>query len=87
MLDMKATTEVQESLRKLLKQRDWLSLNLKQVQAEYGERWVVIADEGVVAHGSTAEEVREKVKGKYSERESLTIMVPKGEISTPMGRS
>ncbi len=84
MLDLKATTEIHEKLRKLLRNRDWLSQNIQQVQAEYGERWVAIVEEKVAAHGSTPAEVKAQVKGKYPHEETLILRIPKEEISRPI---
>ncbi len=84
MLDLKATTEVHEKLRKLLRNRDWLSQNVKQVQADYGEKWVAIAEEKIIAHGLTSAEVQEQVKGKYPDEEMLVLRIPKEEISRPV---
>lgn len=81
MLDLKVTTEVHKSLRRLLQNRDWLRSNFTQVQAEYGEKWVAIADMKIVAHATTAGEVKERTKGKYPEKEIIIALIPRGEVS------
>lgn|GEM_PF-2439930 len=80
MLDLKATTETQEKLRKLLQNRDWLNENIKKVQADYAEKWVAIAEGKVVATGPTADKVKEELAGKYSPEEVLEVQIPSGEI-------
>lgn len=84
MLDLKATTEVHERLRRLLKNRDWVNNNVRELQANYAEKWVAIVEEKVVAHGSTSDEVREQVKGKFPLEEMLILAFPKGELQKPI---
>ena len=84
MLDLSSNTETHDKLRRRLRNRDWLSQNLKEVQASYGEQWVAIVDEKVVAHGSTSAGVKGEVEGKYPMEEMLILPVPKEAISRPL---
>lgn len=84
MPDLSINTETHDKLRRRLRNRDWLSRNLKEVQADYGEEWVAIVDERVVAHGSTSAEVKKEVEGKYPIEETLILRIPKETISRPI---
>jgi len=84
MPDLSINTETHDKLRRRLRNRDWLSRNLKEVQADYGEEWVAIVDEKVVAHGSTSAEVKKEVEGKYPIEEMLILRIPKETISRPI---
>ena len=84
MPDLSINTETHNKLRRRLRNRDWLSRNLKEVQADYGEEWVAIVDEKVVAHGSTSAEVKKEVEGKYPIEEMLILRIPKETISRPI---
>ena len=84
MLDLSINTETHDKLRRRLRNRDWLSQNLKEVQASYGEEWVAIVDEKVVAHGSTSAGVKSEVEGKYPIEEMLILRMPKEAISRPI---
>lgn len=84
MLDLSINTETHDKLRRRLRNRDWLSRNLKEVQDNYGEEWVAIVDEKVVAHGSTSAEVKREVEGKYPSEEMLILLIPKEAISRPI---
>ena len=84
MLDLSINTETHDKLRRRLRNRDWLSQNLKEVQASHGEEWVAIVDEKVVAHSSTAAEVKREVEGKYPIEEMLILRMPKEAISRPI---
>lgn len=84
MLDLSRNTETQDQLRRRLRNRGWLSKNLKEVQASYGGEWVAIVDEKMVAHGSTSAAVKGEVEGKYPMEEMLILPVPKEAISRPL---
>ena len=84
MLDLSINTETHDKLRRRLRNRDWVSRNLKEVQDNYGEEWVAIVDEKVVAHGSTSAEVKREVEGKYPSEEMLILLIPKEAISRPI---
>ena len=84
MLDLSINTETHDKLRRRLRNRDWLSRNLKEVQDNYGEEWIAIVDEKVVAHGSTSAEVKREVEGKYPSEEMLILLIPKEAISRPI---
>ena len=84
MLDLSINTETHDKLRRRLRNRDWLSQNLKEVQASYGEQWVAVVDEKMVAHGSTSAEVKREVEGKYPIEEMLILRMPKEAVSRPM---
>ena len=84
MIDLKKTTTTQKNLRKLLKNRDWLDKNLKQVQEQYAEKWIAIAGEKIQAHGDDPEEVKKDIKGDFSTLEALIFRVPTGEVSRPV---
>lgn len=84
MLDLSINTETHDKIRKQQRNRDWLSQNLKEVQANYEEQWVAVADEKIVANDLTADEVKGKVEGKYPGHEVLILRIPKEEISRPM---
>ena len=84
MLDLSRNTETHDKLRRRLRNRDWLSRNLKEVQASYGGEWVAIVDEKVVAHGLTSAAVKGEVEGKYPMEEMLILRIPKEAISRPI---
>ena len=84
MLDLSINTETHDKIRKQQRNRDWLSQKLKEVEANYEEQWVAIFEEGIVANGLTADEVKGKVEGKYPSQEVLILRIPKGEISRPI---
>jgi len=84
MLDLSINTETHEKLRKQMRSRDWLSRNLKEVQAKYAEQWIAVFEEKVVANGKTVAEVKKQVEGKCPAHEVLILQIPTGEISRPM---
>lgn len=84
MLDLKVTTETHEKIRRLLESRNRLAKDFEHLQRTYAQRWVAIADGKVIAHGSTADEVRTQLEGAHPPREALIIYVPSGEISRPV---
>ena len=83
MIDLKSTTPAQENLLKRINSRNWLEMNLKEIQEKFAEKWVAIVGEELIAHGNTPDEVEEKIKGKFSAAEVMLVKVPTGEISRP----
>jgi len=84
MLDSSINNKVHEAVRKLLANRAWLSRNLKEIQADYAEKWIAIADEKIVASGATFDEVEKQVADKYPREEILILRIPAGDISRPI---
>lgn len=73
-------TEEQKARVKLLENRDWFDQNIQQVQKEYRGKVIAVHGKEVVASGQTAPEVKQRIRGKYPEVETLIIMVPREEI-------
>jgi len=77
----KASSEMRDKLRKLLRNWDWLNSNLASIQANYGVKWIAIAEAKVVVAAQTVEEVKKQLEGKYPRPETLLVSVPEGEVS------
>jgi len=73
-------TEEQKARAKLLENREWFDQNIHQIQKEYRGKVVAVYGNKVVAHGQSASEVKQEIRGKYPELETLIIMVPREEI-------
>ena len=84
MIDFMKETKDQKLLADLLRNRDWLNKNLRELQNKYSEKWLAIADEKIVSHGEDPEGVKKEVEKLRSERGVLIIRIPKGEISKPI---
>ena len=83
MIDLKSRTQAQENLLQRMKSRDWLDNNMKEIQEKYGERWIAIAREKVIAYGKDPDEIREKIKDEALPKQIILVKVPTGEISRP----
>lgn len=83
MIDLKSRTQAQENLLQRMKSRDWLDNNMKEIQEKYGEMWIAIAREQVIACGKDPDEIREKIKDEASPKQIILVRVPTGEISRP----
>ncbi|MDY6861701.1 MAG: DUF5678 domain-containing protein [Thermodesulfobacteriota bacterium] len=79
-LDITKTTDVQQSLVKLLENRQWLDKKIYELQKEYRGKTIAVHGQGVVGTGETAEEVYNAVKDKYPIDEVLIMLIPKEEI-------
>lgn len=74
-------TEVQKSLLKLLENRRWFDENVRSLQKEgYRGKAIAVHDQRIVAEAETPEELKEKIRGRYREEETLMIVVPEEEI-------
>lgn len=79
-LDLNKTTDVQESLLKLLENRRWLDQNIYELQKKYSGQTIAVYGQAVVGTGESAEEVFDIVKDKYPVDEVLIMLIPKEEI-------
>ena len=84
MIDLQTSTVPQQNLQKRMKSRTWFERHLREIQEEYGEKWIAVTDERLVASGSDPAEVKEKIAGQFPMAEVLLIRVPTGEISRPV---
>jgi hypothetical protein len=79
-LDLTKTTPVQESLVKLLENRQWLDQNIDELQKEYRGQTIAVHGQVVVGRGEDAELLLESMKDKYPIDEVLIMLIPKEEI-------
>jgi hypothetical protein len=84
LIDLKKETKDQKRLADLLRNRDWLSKNFKELQVKYSEKWVAITDEKIAAFGDNVESVKKETESIQSEHGVLFIRIPQGQISKPL---
>jgi hypothetical protein len=83
MIDLKSKTQAQANLLERMKNRNWLDNNIKEVQEKYGEKWIAIAREQIIASGKDLDEIREKIKEEAMPKQIILLKVPTGAISRP----
>lgn len=77
-----ARTPEQEERGRLLANRGWLNENLAAVQDAYGDRWVAVLDQAVVAGDLDVEVVKAAAGARRGE--ALIIRIPVGPVPRPI---
>lgn len=75
-------TPLQQARAKQLQNREWLDLNIRELQQTYANRWIGVLDQGVAASAAAYSTVLEAVRERLEE--AVIFRVPDGEIATPI---